>query len=78
MNNFSISTEGISKALQTSASALQTAGNDLYEASALVTAGNQVVQDPESVGAGLRTIALRLTGKQIMPEHIVICGCLYR
>lgn len=29
---------------------------------ALMTAGNAVVQDPTSVGAGLRTIALRLTG----------------
>lgn len=35
------------------------------EAVALVTVGNQVVQDPDSVGAG-----------KLMPERIVICGCL--
>lgn len=61
-NNYAISTNGVATALQLSASALRTAQNDLYEASALVTAGNAVVQDPDKVGAGLRTIALRLTG----------------
>lgn len=65
-NNFSISTDGLATALQRSASALTTAGNDMDEAVALVTAGNAVVQDPDSVGAG-----------KLMPEHIVICGYLY-
>lgn len=64
-NNYSISTDGLATALQRSASALKTAGNDMDEAIALVTAGNQVVQNPESVGAG-----------KLMPEHIVICGYL--
>lgn len=64
-NQYSIATDGIAQALQRSASSLTTAGNDLDEAIALVTAGNAVVQDPESVGAG-----------KLMPEHIVICGCL--
>lgn len=63
-NNFAISTDGLATALQKSASALRTAGNDMDEAVALVTAGNQVVQDPDSVGAGIRTIALRITGKR--------------
>lgn len=31
---------------------------------------NQVVQDPDSVGSGLKTIALRITGK-IVPECMV-------
>lgn len=61
-NNFSISTQGLAEGLQRSASALKTAGNDMDSAIALMTAGNAVVQDPTSVGAGLRTIALRLTG----------------
>ena len=38
-NNFSISTDGLASALQRSASALTTAGNDIDEAIALVTAG---------------------------------------
>lgn len=65
-NNYAISTDGLAVALQASASALKTAGNDMDEAVALVTAGNQVVQDPNKVGAG-----------NLMPEHIVICGYLY-
>lgn len=67
-NNFSISTSGAAEALQASASALKTAGNDMDEALALVTAGNQVVQDISKAGNGLRTIALRLTGKQMCPN----------
>ena len=67
-NNFSISTSGAAEALQASASALKTAGNDMDEALALVTAGNQIVQDVSKAGNGLRTIALRLTGKQMCPN----------
>lgn len=63
-NNYSISTDGLATALQTSASALTTAGNDIDKSIALITAGNAVVQDPASVGAGIRTIALRLTGTE--------------
>lgn len=61
-NNYAISTDGIANALQDSASALTTAGNDIDESIALITAGNAVVQDTDKVGNGLRTIALRLTG----------------
>ena len=64
MNNYSISTDGLATALQKSASALKTSGNDINEAIALITAGNQVVQNPDSVGAGMRTIALRITGTE--------------
>jgi hypothetical protein len=77
-NNYAISTDGIATALQKSASALKTANNDMDEAVALVTAGNAVVQDPDSVGAGLRTISLRLTGKSDVPEHTVMYGHLYK
>jgi len=61
-NDFSISTDGLATALQESASALRTAGSSIDESIALITAGNAVVQNPSKVGAGLRTIALRLTG----------------
>ena len=73
-NNYAISTDGIATALQRSASALTTAGNDMDEAVALVTAGNAVVQDPDSVGAGLRTIALRLTGTKAAKEELEELG----
>lgn len=63
-NNFSISTDGLATGLQKSAAALKVAGNDMDEAIALITAGNAIVQDPDSVGAGVRTIALRIQGTE--------------
>ena len=73
-NNFAISTDGLATALQNSASALTTAQNDFYEAAALTTAANTVVQDPDKVGAGLRTIALRLTGTEAAREELQALG----
>ena len=40
----------------------------MNEAVALITAGNAVVQDSDSVGTGMQTIALRLTGKIMCPN----------
>ena len=73
-NNYSIATDGLATALQKSASALKTANNDLNSAVALATAGNAVVQDPDSVGAGLRTIALRLVGTEEAKEELESIG----
>lgn len=61
-NNFAISTNELSTALQKSASALTTGGNDLYEAAALITAGNTILQDADSVAAGMKVISMRITG----------------
>lgn len=73
-NNFAISTDGLATALKDSASSLQTAQNDFFESAALVTAANTVVQDPAKVGAGLRTIALRLTGTEAAREELQALG----
>ena len=64
-NNFAISSDGIATALQDSASALMAANNSYEEAVALIAAANRVVQDPNSVGAALRTISLRLRGTSV-------------
>lgn len=73
-NNYSISTDGLATALQKSASALKTANNDLNEAVALTTAGNAIAQDPDSVGAGLRTISLRLVGTEAAKNELESLG----
>ena len=62
LNNYAISSDGIATALQDSASSLMAANNSYQEAVALIAAANRVVQDPNSVGAALRTISLRLRG----------------
>ncbi|MEE1303354.1 MAG: phage tail tape measure protein, partial [Bacteroidales bacterium] len=64
-NNFAISSDGIATALQDSASSLMAANNSYEEAVALIAAANRVVQDPNSVGAALRTISLRLRGTSV-------------
>lgn len=65
LNNFAISSDGIATALQDSASALMAANNSYEEAVALIASANRVVQDPNSVGAALRTISLRLRGTSV-------------
>ena len=64
-NNYAVSSDGIATALQDSASALMSAGNNLEQSVALVAAANKVVQDPNSVGSALRTISLRLRGTSV-------------
>lgn len=54
-NKNAISSGGLGRALQTSASALMEAGASMEEAMALVSGANGVIQDPSQVGAGLRT-----------------------
>lgn len=73
-NNYSISTDGLATALKDSASALVTANNDLDEAVALTTSGNAITQDPSKVGAGLRTISLRLVGTEAAKQELSDLG----
>lgn len=64
-NNFAISSDGIATALQDSASSLMAAGNNLEQSVAMIAAANKVLQDPNSVGAALRTISLRIRGTSV-------------
>lgn len=73
-NNYAIATDELATALQDSAAALQTAGNDLDEAIALTTAGNLITQDASKTGKGVRTIALRLTGTKEAAEELEEMG----
>mgnify|MGYP004515557599 FL=1 len=69
-NNFSITSAGVAEALKRSASSLHTAGNDIDQSIGMIVAANNVVQDPDSVGAGLRVIALRIRGAKTELESI--------
>lgn len=60
-NNFSVGTNDLQLALQTSSSTLGTLGNDLSETISLLTAGTEIiVNQPQRVGRGLRSIGLEL------------------
>ena len=69
-NKFSITSAGVAEALKRSASSLHTAGNDIDQSIGMIVAANNVVQDPDSVGAGLRVIALRIRGAKTELESI--------
>lgn len=73
-NNLPISTSDLASSLQRSASALSSKGVSIEQAAALTAAANSVVQNPESVGAGLRTIALRLTGTESAKNELAAEG----
>ena len=59
-NTTATTSAGLGDAMMRSASALSVAGNTMQESLGLVVAANNTVQNPEKVGNGLKTIALRL------------------
>lgn len=67
-NEFSIATDELSTALQDSAAALTTQGNDLAESVALITAGNAITQNASKTAGGVRTISLRIAGRKMCPN----------
>lgn len=69
-NNFAISSGGIGEALLRSASAMSAANNDLSQTIALITTANTIAQNPESVGTGLKTMALRLRSTKTEIEEM--------
>lgn len=73
-NNYAISTDELSSALQKSAATLKVAGNDIYEATALITAGNAVLQDADTVGTGLKMISLRILGTEEAKNELASLG----
>lgn len=73
-NKFNITTNALAESLQRSAATLKTTGNDINEAIALTVAGNSILQDPLSVGAGLKTISLRIQGTEAAKQELEELG----
>lgn len=69
-NEFSISSEGISDALQNSAAALRMANNDLDESIAISTTANKIFQDPDEVGNMSKILSARLRGQKGILEEL--------
>lgn len=61
-NNYGITSGGIGEILQRSAASMAAANTDLIKTIALGTAGNEIINNPEKVGNGLKTLAMRLRG----------------
>lgn len=64
-NNYAISEQGVASALQRGGGVLHDYGVSLSDSVAMITAANEPLQDPEKVGNGLRTIAMRLAGVSV-------------
>ena len=73
-NNFSVSTDQLAQGLQNAAAVLKTQGNDLDQSLALLTAGNAITQDMSKTSAGIRTIALRISGTEEAKNEIADIG----
>lgn len=56
--------------MQRSASALAASNNDLSQSIALITTANTIAQDAQSVGTGLKTMALRLRSTKTEIEQL--------
>lgn len=68
MNNFAITSGGLGDIIERGGAAMATANTSLEKTLALGTAGNEILNNPERVGNGLKTLALRLRGSAIELE----------
>lgn len=73
-NHFSISTNELAESLQRSAGTLKVTGSTLDEAIALTTVGNSILRNPESVGAALKTVSLRMQGTEASVKELQEMG----
>ena len=73
-NNFSISTDELARGMQNAAAVLKTQGNDIDKAISLITAGNAITQNAEKTSAGIRTIALRISGTEEAKDELQEMG----
>lgn len=61
-NNFAISSEGVSQALQRGGAVLSNYGVSLADSVAMISGANESIQNPERIGNGLKSIAINLSG----------------
>ena len=74
-NRFATNAEGLGQGLTKSASAMSTAGTDLYKTLAMLTGGAEITQNAEEFGGFLRVASMRLRGKRFMPTFMKIKDC---
>lgn len=71
-NNFAVSNLDISEILTRSSSAMMEANNSLADTIALGTAATEITRDAASVGNALKTISMRIRGRQTLPPYTVM------
>ena len=70
MNKFATDAASLGQGLSNSASALNLAGVDLYEALAMITGITEITQDASGAGNALKISSMRIRGKRSgMPTY---------
>lgn len=67
-------TDELARGMQNASAVLKTQGNDIDKAIALITAGNAITQNAEKTSAGIRTIALRISGTEEAKDELQEMG----
>lgn len=70
MNKFATNAADLGQGLTKSASAMSTAGTDLYKTLALLTGGAEITQNAEEFGGFLRTSSMRIRGMKGQLEEL--------
>ena len=61
-NNWAISTQGVSEALQNGGAVLSNYGVTLSDSIAMISSANELLQDPRRIGNGLKSLAVNFAG----------------
>ena len=61
-NNWAISSQGVTEALQNGGAVLSTYGVTLSDSIAMISSANESLQDPSRIGNGLRSLAVNFAG----------------
>ena len=61
-NNWAISSQGVTEALQNGGAVLSTYGVTLSDSIAMISSANESMQDPSRIGNGLRSLAVNFAG----------------
>ncbi|GLB26618.1 hypothetical protein LXJ15735_28590 [Lacrimispora xylanolytica] len=69
-NKFAVDSAGLGTGLKNSASALQSAGNDINQTLAMLTGGSEIIQDASEMGNTLKVLSMRVRGMKGSLEEL--------
>ena len=72
MNKFALDNDDVIQGLKRSSAAMAAMNQSFEDTAALFTGGQEILQDSESMGTALRTLSMRIRGRQILPPYVVI------
>lgn len=70
-NKFALTNKDIIEGMERAGATLSVIGTSVQDSFALFTGAQEVIQNAESVGTALKTLSLRIRGKQSLPPYMV-------